>query len=103
MKNGFIRNREGRIIGRMDGNWLCDGTGKLAAKYDLSDGKTRTREGKIVGNGDLRLFQPEKTNPINEKLHRFLWPLEFRSFRQSKRLNPDADARRPVQQHQNRR
>ena len=57
MNDNFIRNREGKIIGRMDGAWLRDGAGKLVARYDASDARTRTREGKIVGNGDLRLFQ----------------------------------------------
>jgi hypothetical protein len=58
MNDGYIRNREGKIIGRetSDG-WLRDGTGKLVAKQDKGDGKTRTREGKIVGDGDLRLTQ----------------------------------------------
>ena len=55
MNDGYIRNREGRIIGRMDGNWLRDGTGRLLARYDESDRRTRTREGKIVGDGDQRL------------------------------------------------
>jgi hypothetical protein len=55
MKDAFIRNREGKIIGRMDGNWLRDGTGKLLSRYDTSDDRTRTREGKIVGDGDQRL------------------------------------------------
>lgn len=55
MKNGYIQNRTGRIIGRMDGNWLRDGTGKLGARYDAWDNRTRTREGKIVGDGHLRL------------------------------------------------
>jgi len=63
MNDGFIRNREGKIIGRMDGAWLRDGTGKLVAKYDTSDDRTRTREGKIVGNGDLRLFQLGENQP----------------------------------------
>jgi hypothetical protein len=55
MNDNFIRNQEGKIIGRVDGAWLRDGTGKLVAKYDASDDRTRTREGKIVGNGDQRL------------------------------------------------
>jgi hypothetical protein len=55
MKDPYIRDRTGRVIGRMDGAWLRDGTGKLLAKYDASDGRTRTREGKIVGDGDQRL------------------------------------------------
>ena len=55
MKDSFIRNGRGQIIGRVDGNWLRDGTGKLLARYDESDRRTRTREGKIVGDGDQRL------------------------------------------------
>jgi hypothetical protein len=55
MNDGYIRNREGKIIGRYDGNWLRDGTGKLVARYDAWDNRTRTREGKIVGDGDQRL------------------------------------------------
>jgi len=57
MNDGFIRNREGKIVGRMDGNWLRDGTGKLLARYDTSDDKTRDRSGRIVGSGDQRLRQ----------------------------------------------
>lgn len=58
MSDGFIRNREGKIVGRetSDG-WLRNGTGKLVAKHDKGDNRTRTREGKIVGSGDLRLTQ----------------------------------------------
>ena len=55
MNDGYIRNREGKIIGRFDGDWLRDGTGKLVARYDESDNRTRTREGRIVGDGDQRL------------------------------------------------
>ncbi len=57
MNDNYIRNREGKIIGRTDGNWLRDGTGKYVARYDKWDDRTRTREGKIVGNGDQRLRQ----------------------------------------------
>lgn len=55
MPDNFIRNREGKIIGRMDGDWLRDGTGRLLARYDESDKRTRDRSGRIVGNGDQRL------------------------------------------------
>jgi hypothetical protein len=61
MDKTYIRNREGKIIGRQDGNWLRDGTGKLVARYDSSGDVTRTREGKIVCNGDARLFWLGKT------------------------------------------
>ena len=49
MNDNYIRNREGKIIGRTDGDWLRDGTGKYVARYDKWDDRTRTREGKIVG------------------------------------------------------
>jgi hypothetical protein len=55
MNDGYIRNREGKIIGRFDGDWLRDGTGKLVARYDKSDRRTRDGTGKIVGDGDQRL------------------------------------------------
>lgn len=55
MNDNYIRNREGKIIGRMDGNWLRDGTGKLLARYDKVDDRTRTSSGKIIGNHDVRL------------------------------------------------
>ncbi len=55
MSDNYIQNREGKIIGRWDGNWLRDGTGKLVARYDESDDLTRTRERKIVGSGDQRM------------------------------------------------
>jgi len=55
MNDNYIRNRESKIIGRFDGNWLRDGTGKYVARYDAGDNRTRTREGKIVGSGNQRL------------------------------------------------
>lgn len=55
MSDNYIRNREGKIIGRMDGHWLRDGTGKLLARYDKSDDRTRSADGKIIGSGDQRL------------------------------------------------
>ena len=45
MNDDYIRNREGKIIGRFDGNWLRDGTGKLVARYDKWDDTTRDRFG----------------------------------------------------------
>lgn len=55
MNNGYIRNASGKIIGKIDGNWLRDGTGKLVSRYDKSDNRTRAANGKIIGNGDQRL------------------------------------------------
>jgi hypothetical protein len=55
MNDNYIRNREGKIIGRFDGNWLRDGTGKLVSRYDKFDDRTRSASGKIIGLGDQRL------------------------------------------------
>ncbi len=63
MNDNYIRNREGKIIGRWDGNWLRDGTGRLVVRYDKSDNRTRNATGRIVGDGDLRLFQLGKDQP----------------------------------------
>jgi hypothetical protein len=63
MSDNYIRGRTGQILGRIDRNWLRDGTGKLVARYDSSDDRTRTSEGVIVGSGDLRLFQLGKGQP----------------------------------------
>jgi hypothetical protein len=63
MNDGYLRNREGRIIAKYDGAILRDGTGRIVAKYDDWDARTRERSGRIVGNGDLRLFQLGKDHP----------------------------------------
>jgi len=55
MKDAYIRDRTGKIIGKMDGNTLRDGTGKILAIYHEGDDRTRDREGKIIGSGDQRL------------------------------------------------
>lgn len=57
MKDQFIRNRDGKIIGRYEGIWLRDGAGKLVARYDSWDNRTRDGRGRIVGDGDQRLRQ----------------------------------------------
>jgi YD repeat-containing protein len=68
MKDGFIRSREGRILGKFDadGRWLRDGQGKLVAHYDSINDVTRTRDGRIVGKSDLRSFQLGKSQ-LNNK------------------------------------
>jgi hypothetical protein len=63
MNDRYIRNREGKMNGRYDGQWLRDGTGKLVARYDAGDNRARDKTGRIVGNGDLRLFQLGKDIP----------------------------------------
>ena len=55
MKDGFIRDGAGRIIGKVEGNWVRDGKGKLVARYDKWDNRTRTADGRILGEGDQRL------------------------------------------------
>lgn len=57
MGDKYIRNRQGTIIGYFDGDWVRDRNGKLVARYDKADDRTRTREGFIVGSGDLRLLE----------------------------------------------
>ena len=60
MTDNYIRNGNGKIVGRRDGNWLRDGNGKLVAKYDEGDNRTRTAGGKIVGSDDQRLRMLKK-------------------------------------------
>jgi hypothetical protein len=55
MNDSYIRNREGKIIGRWEGNWLRDRSGKLVGRYDKWDDRTRDRNGRIVGSGDQRM------------------------------------------------
>jgi hypothetical protein len=55
MKEQYLRDRTGHIIGRRDGAWLRDGTGKLVARYDEWDNRTRDARGKIIGDGDQRM------------------------------------------------
>lgn len=57
MKMEHIKNREGRIIGIVNGEWLMDGHSKLVARYVPATDTTVTREGRVVGKGDLRWFQ----------------------------------------------
>lgn len=55
MKMEYIKNREGRIIGIVNGQWLMDGHSKLVARYIQSNDITVTRDGRVVGKGDQRL------------------------------------------------
>jgi hypothetical protein len=55
MKMEYIKNREGRIIGIVSGEWLMDGHSKLVARYIRSNDITVTREGRVIGKGDQRL------------------------------------------------
>jgi hypothetical protein len=51
---GYLRNREGNVIWRFDGQWLRDGHLKLVAQYDAGDNRTRDKSGRIIGDGDQR-------------------------------------------------
>ena len=62
MNDGFLRDRNGNILGRFDGNWLRDREGRLISRYDESDDRTRKATGEIVGSGDLRLFELARRN-----------------------------------------
>jgi hypothetical protein len=63
MKNEYLKNREGRIIGRTNGEWLLTRSGQPVARYIPAVDKTISKEARIVGNGDLRLFQLGKNQP----------------------------------------
>lgn len=58
----YVKNREGRIVGIVNGEWLMDGHSKLVARHISSTDTTVTREGRIVGRGDqrLRMLPPTK-------------------------------------------
>jgi GTP cyclohydrolase II len=55
MNDSFLRNREGKIIARVDGATLRDGTGKIVAIYHATEDVTRDRTGRIVGKGNQML------------------------------------------------
>ena len=55
MNMNYLRNREGKIIARVDGNTLRDGTGKIVAVYHRSENLTRERSGRIVVTGNQML------------------------------------------------
>ena len=55
MSDNWLRNREGRIIARVDGNTLRDGTGKIVAIYHEAENVTRNRTGRIVGKENQML------------------------------------------------
>jgi len=55
MSDNWLRNREGKIIARVDRNTLRDGTGKIVAVYHPSEDITRDRTGRIVGKGNQRV------------------------------------------------
>ena len=55
MNDGFIRDGTGKIVAKCDRNWIRDGKGKLVARYDKWDNRTRTADGKILGDKDQRL------------------------------------------------
>jgi hypothetical protein len=63
MKNEILKNREGRIVAQVKGEWLLGRSGLPVARYIKAVDKTLTREGRIVGNGDVRLFQLGKDQP----------------------------------------
>ena len=63
MKNGYLLNRENRIVGRINGEWLLSRSGQPIARYVSSVDKTITRDGRVAGNGDLRGFVLGKDQP----------------------------------------
>lgn len=63
MKNEILKNREGRIVAQVKGEWLLSRSGQPVARYIKAVDKTLTPEGRVVGNGDVRLFQVGKNQP----------------------------------------
>lgn len=55
MSDNWLRNREGKIIARVDGNTLRSGTGKILAVYSPSENLTRERSGRFAGTGNQML------------------------------------------------
>ena len=55
MNDSFLRNREGKIIARVDGATLRDGTGKIVAVYHPTENLTRDRNGRIAGKDNQTL------------------------------------------------
>ena len=63
MNNEILKNREGRIVAQVKGEWLLSRSGQPVARYVKAVDKTLTPEGRVVGTGDLRLFQLGKDQP----------------------------------------
>jgi hypothetical protein len=63
MKIEILKNREGRIIAQVKGEWLLGRSGLPVARYVKAVDKTLTPEGRVVGNGDVRMIQVGKNQP----------------------------------------
>jgi hypothetical protein len=63
MKNEYLLDVKGKIVGHLVGDWLLDGKGKQVARVDKSSNRTLDKNGHIVGQGDQRLRQLEKDRP----------------------------------------
>ena len=55
MQNEILKNREGRIVAQIKGEWVLSRSGKPVARYVKAVDKTLTPEGRVIGNGDQRL------------------------------------------------
>ena len=55
MSDNYIRGRTGKILGRVDRNWIFDGKGTIVARFDASLNRTFDANGKFVGPNDQRL------------------------------------------------
>ena len=60
MQNEILKNREGRIVAQIKGEWVLSRSGQPVARYVKAVDKTLTPEGRVIGNGDVRLFELEK-------------------------------------------
>ena len=61
MQNEILKNREGRIVAQIKDEWVLSRSGEPVARYVKAVDKTLTPEGRVVGNGDVRLFQLGKS------------------------------------------
>ncbi len=57
MNSEPIKNKQGKVVGRWNPQWLLDREGRTVARYDETANLTRDSKGNIVGRGDQRFRQ----------------------------------------------
>lgn len=50
----YIKNRSGKVVGRLEGDNVYDRGGKLLGRFNKNEGRTYDRGGAYIGQGDLR-------------------------------------------------
>lgn len=51
----YISNRAGKVVGRIEDDKVYDRSGKQVGRYNKAENRTYNREGKYIGQGDLRV------------------------------------------------